>query len=107
MGERRVELNMGELILGPMLRHVSDSTATIFVETDTDASVDINGTVTSTFEVAGHHYALVIIEGLQPDSVIPYSVLVDGECRWPQPDSSMPPSRFRRAKSLSQYHSPR
>ena len=86
---------MGELTLGPMLRHVSDSSATIFLETDTAASVEINGTVTSTFEVAGHHYALVIIEGLQPDSVTPYSVLVDGQCRWPLPDSSMPPSVIR------------
>ena len=86
---------MGELLLGPMLRHVSDSSATIFVETDTAASVDINGTVTSTFEVAGHHYALIIMEGLPPASMIEYSVLVDGECRWPLPDSSMPPSVIR------------
>ena len=36
-----------------------------------------------TFCVEGHHYALVIVEGLAPGSSTPYEVRLDGERRWP------------------------
>src|SRR5262245_23082840 len=86
---------MAELVLGPMLRHVTDSSATIWVETDERCSVEVLGTITRTFCVGGHHYALVIIEGLAPGSTTPYRVLLDGEPRWPLPDSELPPSVIR------------
>ena len=38
-----------------------------------------------TFEVAGHHYALVSVTGLEPDTTYPYDVTVDGEVVWPPP----------------------
>jgi hypothetical protein len=44
-----------------------------------------------TFHVEGHHYALVVITGLEPASVTPYEVLLDGEPAWPS-DPDRPPS---------------
>jgi PhoD-like phosphatase len=85
---------MPELILGPMLRHVSETTATIWVETDHRCTVEILGRKTQTFCVAGHHYALSILEGLAPGSSIEYDVRLDGERRWPLPNSTLPPSRI-------------
>jgi hypothetical protein len=86
---------MAELVLGPMLRHVTESSATIWVETDERCTVEVLGTSTRTFCVRGHHYALVIVEGLRPGSVTPYRVSLDGEMRWPSPDTDLPPSVIR------------
>src|SRR5262245_34220587 len=74
---------MPDLVLGPMLRHVSETTATIWVETDAPCTVEVLGHRTTTFTVAGHHYALVIIEGLEPGTTTPYEVHLDGEHVWP------------------------
>ena len=63
---------MANLVLGPMLRHVSDTTATIWVETDAACTVEVLGHRASTFTVADHHYALVIVEGLTPGTITPY-----------------------------------
>lgn len=49
----------------------------------------------ATFCVEGHHYALAIIEGLQPGSSIEYDVKLDGVVRWPTPSATLPPSRIR------------
>ena len=72
---------MAELILGPMLRHVDETSATIWVETDASCTVEILGGSVSTFCVGRHHYALAIIEGLQPGTCIVYDVRLDGEVR--------------------------
>ena len=74
---------MARLVLGPLLRHVSDTSATIWVETDQACSVEVLGCVTRTFAVCDHHYALVIVEGLEPGSTTPYEVRLDGERHWP------------------------
>lgn len=90
---------MAELILGPMLRHVDRTTATVWVETDASCTVEVhaNGVAhrAPTFTVHGHHYALVIVRGLEPDSVTPYQVHLDGVGRWPEPDAGMPESVIR------------
>ncbi len=86
---------MAELILGPMLRHVTATSATIWVETDCRCTVEIIGRPAPTFCVAGHHYALVIIEDLEPGSTIDYDVKLDGEVRWPEKSSALPASRIR------------
>jgi hypothetical protein len=86
---------VAELILGPMLRHVSETSATIWVETTERCTVEILGRSSPTFCVAGHHYALVVLEGLEAASSIDYRVTLDGELRWPRADSSLPPSRIR------------
>ena len=83
------------LVLGPVLRHVGDTTAMVWVQTDTAAVVEVLGCSTPTFEVQGFHYALVPLQGLTPDSTIEYRVHVDGRQVWPEPDSRFPPSVIR------------
>ncbi len=86
---------MPDLVLGPLLRYVSETEATLFVETDEQCEVSILGAVEPTFRVEGHHYALVRVEGLKPATDHPYDVRLDGEVRWPEPDSALPPSSLR------------
>jgi PhoD-like phosphatase len=86
---------MSELVLGPMIRFVDPEEATMWVETDRPCEVEVLGSTESTFAVDGHHYALVCIEGLEPGRSHPYEVLLDGELRWPHPDSPFPPSSIR------------
>ena len=86
---------MPELIVGPLLRYVSEREATVWVETDAPCEVEVLGRRERTFHVEGHHYALVPIEGLRPGSVTEYQVALDGERRWPEPDSGFPPSVIR------------
>jgi hypothetical protein len=74
------------LILGPILRHVTETTATIWVETSHQCEVTVLGSATRTFTVEGHHYALVVVEGLSPDTTTQYDVSLDGAVVWPQPD---------------------
>ncbi len=78
---------MPALLLGPLLRHVGVDSATIWVETDGAGEVVVRaGSVsatTTTFSVFGHHYALVIVEGLEADTTVPYTVDVDGCSVWP------------------------
>ncbi|MEZ5229795.1 MAG: alkaline phosphatase D family protein [Acidimicrobiales bacterium] len=83
------------LVLGPMLRYVSTTSATVWVETSRPGTVEVLGHRASTFSVRGRHFALVIIEGLEPASVIPYEVRFDDDLVWPQPDSELPPSVIR------------
>jgi hypothetical protein len=77
------------------LRHVSETQATIWVETREPCEVEILGHRERTFRVEGHHYALVCIEGLEPASRYEYEVRLDGELRWPEPSSELPPSAIR------------
>jgi hypothetical protein len=78
-----------------MLRYVSETEATIWVETSQECQVGILGRTARTFEVAGHHYGLVMIEGLAPGSAHEYQVTLDAVVRWPLPDSGFPPSVLR------------
>ena len=86
---------MPGLVLGPLLRYVSETEATVWVETDAPCEVRVLGETEPTFEVAGHHYALLRLEGLEPGSTNPYTVELDGEERWPEPGSDLPPSLIR------------
>lgn len=83
------------LLLGPVLRHVGETTATVWVQTEAPADVSVLGCSARTFEVQECHYALVPVNGLTPDSVTEYSVHVDGVKVWPEPDSEFPPSVIR------------
>ncbi len=83
------------LVLGPVLRHVGETTAQIWVQTERAATVRVLGCEAATFEVSGHHFALVGVTGLPPDSRTPYQVHVDGEQAWPQPTSPFPESLIR------------
>ena len=53
---------MPEVKVGPMLRHVGETDATIWVEADEACEVEILGRSQRTFEVDGHHYTLVCLE---------------------------------------------
>jgi hypothetical protein len=91
---------MPGLILGPMARWASDSEATVWVETDAHCEVEVRPETgesarTTTFEVEGHHYAIVRVSGLPEDTATPYRVTLDGEPVWPEPDSPFPPSTLR------------
>jgi hypothetical protein len=84
-----------------MLRFVSETSATVWAETDQRCTVEILGRSATTFCVAGHHYALVVIDDLPRASSLEYDVRVDGETRWPLPGSTLPPSRIRTVGSAS------
>ena len=81
---------MPRLLLGPLLRYVSDTEATVWVETDGRCEVTVLGVGAATFEVGGHHYALVRLQELPAGSTLPYDVRLDGETCWPLPDDPYP-----------------
>ncbi|CAN5401958.1 alkaline phosphatase D family protein [soil metagenome] len=90
-----------ELVLGPLLRHVDETSAAIWVETNESATVLVrlegHDTVWSapTFAVHAHHYALVEVTGLTAGTDAAYQVEVDGTPLWPTADPDRPPSRLR------------
>lgn len=86
---------MPRLLLGPLLRYVSDTEATIWVETDAACTVRVLDGAAETFCVAGHHYALVVLEGLEPGSTLPYGVSLDDDVVWPAPGDPFPPCVIR------------
>ncbi len=80
------------IVVGPLLRYVGSTTATVWLETDTAAVVEVLGHQAQTFQVLGHHYALVVIENLEPGSVNPYEVRLGGELVWPPEDGRPAPA---------------
>jgi phosphodiesterase/alkaline phosphatase D-like protein len=84
---------VSELVVGPLLRYVAETEATIWVETSSGCEVDVLGHRAPTFKVAGHHYAIVVVTGLEPAAAHAYEVKLDGVRRWPDPES--PPSLIR------------
>ncbi|MFF9017253.1 alkaline phosphatase D family protein [Streptomyces sp. NPDC014870] len=109
------------LRLGPLLRYVDGVTgdsATIWVETDRPCTAEVRATArtgaddgagggtghgsgghaggsTRTFQIAGHHYALIPVTGLTPGTTTEYEVRLDGRTVWPPADSRFPPSTIR------------
>jgi hypothetical protein len=88
---------MAELRLGPLLRYTDGSSATVWTETSRPCTAEVRcadgaGGTARTFQVAGHHYALIPVTGLTPGTATEYEVLLDGACVWPPPDSRFPPS---------------
>ena len=87
---------MNDLVLGPLLRHVDEDSACIWVETARAGTVRVEAGdscgESRTFGVHGHHYALVCVEGLATGTKYPYTVAVDGTQVWPPADSPFPPS---------------
>jgi PhoD-like phosphatase len=82
-------------VLGPLLRYADATSATVWLETGAACEVEVLGRRTTTFQVEGHHYALVVLEGLAPGSVQPYRVRLDGEPVWPPAGGRLPPSVLR------------
>ncbi|MCC3654362.1 alkaline phosphatase family protein [Streptomyces sp. S07_1.15] len=48
------------------------------------------GGTARSWRVGGHHYALVTVTGLAPESTTPYRVLLDGRQVWPPPGGGEP-----------------
>ncbi|GGV14764.1 alkaline phosphatase D family protein [Streptomyces spectabilis] len=91
---------MARLRLGPLLRYVDGRTATVWVEADRPCTAEVRcadgaGGSARTFQVAGHHYALVPVTGLSPGTETAYEVTLDGGTVWPLPGSPFPPSTLR------------
>ena len=86
-----------ELALGPLLRHTSTDEATVWVQASAPCTVEVRAAGRAfsepTFTVEGHHYALVLVTGLEPGTATPYEVALDGRPVWPQP--GWPPSVLR------------
>ena len=83
------------LRVGPVLRYVGETEATIWVETDVSCEVEILGRSARTWHVEGHYYALLYIDDLEPGSSTPYTVQLDGETVWPQASGMFPEPRIR------------
>ncbi|MFD4505702.1 alkaline phosphatase D family protein [Streptomyces sp. NPDC058457] len=91
---------MAGLRLGPLLRYTDGSSATVWVEASRPCTAEVRcadgaGGTAHTFQVAGHHYALVPVTGLTPGTSPSYDVLLDGTHVWPLPGSPFPPSVIR------------
>lgn len=76
----------------------------VWVQTDAPAEVTVLGCSARTFEVQGHHYALVAVQGLSPDTTTEYQVHIDGSLVWPEPDSDFPPSVIRTRGPAASEH---
>ncbi|GAB7108074.1 alkaline phosphatase D family protein [Streptomyces phaeofaciens JCM 4814] len=91
---------MAGLRLGPLLRYADGSSATVWVEASRPCAAEVrcadgSGGTARTFQVAGHHYALVPVTGLTAGTETAYEVFLDGTRVWPLPDSRFPPSVIR------------
>lgn len=77
------------------MRYVDETSASIWVETLSAARVSVRAGgmnwEAGTFAVHGHHYALVEADGIEPGSVLPYTVEIDGVQVWPEQASEFPP----------------
>lgn len=82
------------LVLGPLLRYVDETRASVWVETDRAGTVVVEaGDVCAeapTFGVHGHHFALVCLTGLAKGSKTPYRVLLGAHQVWPPADPAVP-----------------
>ncbi|SNY14206.1 alkaline phosphatase D family protein [Paractinoplanes atraurantiacus] len=88
------------LLIGPLLRRVVGDRATIWVETTEPAYVrveaDGGGSGSApTFSAYGHHYALVVVEGLRRGAASAYTVHLDDRVVWPSAESTYPPPVIR------------
>ena len=87
--------DMPDLLLGPLLRYVGETEATVWVETGAPCEVEVLGHRARTFAVDGHHFALVLVRGLEPGGVHPYEVRLDGEPVWPRHRDPFPAPAIR------------
>src|SRR4029453_19496312 len=106
---------MPKLVLGPLLRYVGETQATVWVETDAAAQVEVPVSPVGvrgrapTFAFQDHHYALVQIDGLEPDRVYTYTVELDGGRGWPRAGPggrAVPPRAGRPPRRRPPRHTP-
>ncbi|WP_231961101.1 alkaline phosphatase D family protein [Pedococcus dokdonensis] len=92
----------GPLVLGPLLRYVGETSATIWVQTRDAATVRVRAFdrewSTPTFSAHDRHYALVVLDGLEPGTTSDYTVDLGEQRVWPHHEPKhpdLPPSRIR------------
>ena len=92
----------GPLVLGPLLRYVGETSATIWVQTRDAGAVEVEAFGRTwqarTFGAHGRHYALVVLDGLEAGASSDYVVRIGGEQVWPEPEpryAGLPASRVR------------
>jgi hypothetical protein len=92
----------GPLVLGPLLRYVGETSATIWVQTRDAGTVEVEAFDRTwqahTFGAHGRHYALVVLDGLEAGASSDYVVRIGGEQVWPEPEpqyAGLPASRVR------------
>lgn len=74
---------MARLLLGPILRAVDRTHATVWVETDAPCEVTVGSHRARTVTLLGHHYGFVPVS---VGAATPYTVSLDGEPVWPADD---------------------
>src|SRR5215210_5561484 len=84
-----------ELTLGPLLRYAGETDATVWVEPNAACEVEVLDHTARTFQIEGHHYALVRIRDLEPGNTYEYEVSLDGTKVWPDDEHDFPPSVIR------------
>ena len=91
----------GPLVLGPLLRYVGETSATVWVQTRDGGEVVVRAFdrewSAPTFGVHGRHYALVVLDDLEPGQRSAYEVAVNGEHMWPRTEPGfdhLPPSQI-------------
>ena len=88
----------GPLLLGPLLRYVGESTASVWVQTADAATVTVRcgerAWSARTFVVEGFHFALVLVDGLTAGETYEYAVDIDDTQVWPTPGSEYPAPRI-------------
>ncbi|MGA9872310.1 MAG: alkaline phosphatase D family protein [Rhodococcus sp. (in: high G+C Gram-positive bacteria)] len=77
------------LVLGPLVRYVGANHATFWFEFDSPGTVRVRTghgveAQEDTWGIHGHHYALVALDGLPPNSPVDYEVTFDGVPVWPE-----------------------
>ena len=74
---------MPAILLGPLLRYVSETEATVWVETDAPCEVDVLGRTERTFHVEGHHYdnqiSTLELDGRRATLRLERAILADGD----------------------------
>ncbi len=85
---------MPEVLVGPMLRFIGETEATVWVEMSEPCEVEILAAKASTFTVKGHHYALVVLEDLPAGEAQEYEVAVGGARVWPPEGYEFPRPRI-------------
>ncbi len=91
------------ILVGPLLRYVDATRATIWLETSRSCRVTLTTTerrpatagaptshTATTWSVHGHHYCLIVVDGLTPASVNGYTVALDQAQVWPLAGDDFP-----------------
>ena len=87
---------MAELVLGPLLRYVDQTSAVVWVETGEPCEVQVLGSTAPTFTVEGHHYGVVQVRDLKPGTTYEYErASWTASPVWPPKKSKLPGSFIR------------